>query len=95
MRSLGPESSSVSSAGSSSARQFPLKAGNISMAVLVLVFLVAVVFAANENDVIGWIVVAVSLAWLIWPRSLSSASAAPPARPRRSWPACRPTTPGG
>ncbi|MET1154121.1 hypothetical protein [Arthrobacter sp.] len=61
MRSLGPESSSVSSA----ARQMPLKAGNISLAVLVLVFLVAVIFAANENDVIGWIVVAVSLAWLV------------------------------
>ena len=59
MRSIGPESSV-----SSTARQLPFKAGNISLAVLVLVFLVAVIFAANENDVIGWIVVAVSLAWL-------------------------------
>ena len=50
---------------SSAARQMPLKAGNISLAVLVLVFLVAVIFAANQNDVIGWIVVAVSLAWLV------------------------------
>jgi hypothetical protein len=34
------------------------------MAIMLVVFLVAVVFAANENDVIGWLVVLISLGWL-------------------------------
>jgi len=35
------------------------------MAVMLVVFLVAVVFAANQNDVVGWLVVIVSLGWLL------------------------------
>ena len=34
------------------------------MTLMLLVFLVAVVFAANENDVVGWLVVIISLGWL-------------------------------
>jgi hypothetical protein len=34
------------------------------MAIMLVVFLVAVVFAANQNDVIGWLVVLISLGWL-------------------------------
>ena len=39
--------------------------GSAGMAVMLIVFLVAVVFAANQNDVVGWLVVIVSLGWLL------------------------------
>ena len=38
---------------------------NIGLTVLLFVFIVAVIFAANENDVVGWLVVIVSLGWLV------------------------------
>jgi hypothetical protein len=38
--------------------------GTVGMAIMLVVFLVAVVFAANQNDVIGWLVVLISLGWL-------------------------------
>ncbi|MCC9146050.1 MULTISPECIES: hypothetical protein [unclassified Arthrobacter] len=38
--------------------------GSTGIVVMLIVFLVAVVFAANQNDVIGWLVVIVSLGWL-------------------------------
>ncbi len=37
----------------------------IVFAVMVTVLLVALLFAANENDIIGWILVAISSAWLL------------------------------
>ncbi|MBP3037283.1 hypothetical protein J2M53_13620 [Arthrobacter sp. zg-ZUI100] len=40
------------------------KMASIGMTLMLLVFLVAVVFAANENDVVGWLVAIVSLGWL-------------------------------
>ncbi|MEE1619885.1 hypothetical protein ACQ3I4_00625 [Zafaria sp. Z1313] len=46
-------------------KKVTLKASTLSMAVMVTVFLVAVVFAANQNDVIGWLVVIISLGWLL------------------------------
>lgn len=42
-----------------------LRMGSIGMAIMLVVFLVAVVFAANQNDVVGWLVVIVSLGWLL------------------------------
>ncbi|MGF9660277.1 hypothetical protein AAIH25_00245 [Arthrobacter crystallopoietes] len=60
MQSLGS-----SSPNTSASRAVPFKAGNIGIAVMVLVFLFAVVFAANQNDVIGWIVAIVALGWLV------------------------------
>lgn len=48
-----------------SEKKITLKASTLSLAVMVTVFLVAVVFAANQNDVIGWIVVIISLGWLL------------------------------
>ena len=39
--------------------------GGVGMAIMLVVFLVAVVFAANENDVVGWLVVIISLGWLL------------------------------
>jgi hypothetical protein len=46
-------------------RGFSLRVGTIGMSIMLVVFLVAVVFAANENDVVGWLVVIVSLGWLL------------------------------
>ncbi|GAA1497357.1 hypothetical protein [Paeniglutamicibacter kerguelensis] len=55
--------------GSSSApaqgKKITINASTLSLAVMVTVFLVAVVFAANQNDVIGWFVVVISLGWLL------------------------------
>ncbi|QXQ11030.1 hypothetical protein [Paeniglutamicibacter sp. Y32M11] len=55
--------------GSSSApaqgKKITLNASTLSLAVMVTIFLVAVVFAANQNDVIGWLVVVISLGWLL------------------------------
>ncbi|GAB3754609.1 hypothetical protein GCM10027591_03460 [Zhihengliuella somnathii] len=42
-----------------------IKASTLALAVMVTVFLVAVVFAANQNDVIGWLVAIISLGWLL------------------------------
>lgn len=46
-------------------KKITLRASTLSLAVMVTVFLVAVVFAANQNDVIGWIVAVISFAWLL------------------------------
>ncbi|MGL3806333.1 hypothetical protein ACSYDW_09575 [Paeniglutamicibacter sp. R2-26] len=55
--------------GSSSApaqgKKITINASTLSLAVMVTIFLVAVVFAANQNDVIGWFVVVISLGWLL------------------------------
>lgn len=61
MRSLGtPRTSSAVPR-----RGISLKMGTLGMFLMLLVFLVAVVFAANQNDVVGWLVVLVSLGWLL------------------------------
>ncbi|GAA1345697.1 hypothetical protein [Arthrobacter roseus] len=61
MRSLGiPENTA-----NKPTRGVSLKAGTIGMTIMLVVFLVALVFAANENDVVGWLVVIVSLGWLL------------------------------
>ncbi|MEH0110386.1 hypothetical protein V6N00_11800 [Tersicoccus sp. MR15.9] len=49
----------------SGARRSPLGGGGLMVAVVMVVFLVAVVFAANQNDVIGWLVAIVAAGWLI------------------------------
>ncbi|GAA5227680.1 hypothetical protein [Paeniglutamicibacter antarcticus] len=55
--------------GSSSApaqgKKITINASTLSLAVMVTIFLVAVVFAANQNDVVGWFVVVISLGWLL------------------------------
>lgn len=47
------------------ARRSPLGGGGLMLAVVMLVFLVAVVFAANQNDVVGWLVAIVAAGWLV------------------------------
>ncbi|GAB3269175.1 hypothetical protein GCM10027562_36740 [Arthrobacter pigmenti] len=41
------------------------RGSGLGMAVIAVVFLVALVFAANQNDVIGWIVALVAFGWLL------------------------------
>lgn len=41
------------------------KGSGVGMAIMAVVFLVAVIFAANENDVIGWIIALVAFGWLL------------------------------
>lgn len=58
MQSLGND-------GRPAGRGMSMRMGTAGMAVMLIVFLVAVVFAANQNDVIGWLVVIISLGWLL------------------------------
>lgn len=46
-------------------RKLTVSAGSVVVGVAVLALLVAVIFAANANAVVGWIVVAISGAWLL------------------------------
>ncbi|GAA4773047.1 hypothetical protein [Citricoccus nitrophenolicus] len=41
------------------------RSSGITFAVMVVVLLVALLFAANQNDVIGWLLVAISAGWLV------------------------------
>jgi len=63
MQSLGSNPGTRSNGASG--KSLTLSASTLSLAVMVTVFLVAVVFAANQNDVIGWFVVIISLGWLL------------------------------
>lgn len=56
---------SLGSNGRPPGRGVSMRMGSAGMAVMLVVFLVAVVFAANQNDVIGWLVVIISLGWLL------------------------------
>lgn len=47
------------------ARSFGRRSSGMTFAVMVTVLLVALIFAANQNDVIGWIIVVISGAWLV------------------------------
>ena len=48
------------------ARGGGLQVGGLGFAVMVTVLLVALLFAANQNSVIGWLLVAISAGWLIF-----------------------------
>ncbi|GER23690.1 hypothetical protein NCCP1664_21850 [Zafaria cholistanensis] len=63
MQSLGSNPGTPSNGAPG--KSLTLSASTLSLAVMVTVFLVAVVFAANQNDVIGWFVVIISLGWLL------------------------------
>ena len=43
-----------------------LAIGSTGFTVMIIVLLVAIVFAANANDVIGWLVVAIAAGWLVF-----------------------------
>ncbi len=46
-------------------RNFGRRTSGITFAVMITVLLVALVFAANQNDIIGWIIVVISAGWLL------------------------------
>ena len=48
-----------------SLRNFGRRTSGISFAVMITVLLVALVFAANQNDVIGWIIAVIAGGWLL------------------------------
>ena len=48
------------------ARGGGLQVGGLGFAVMVTVLLVALLFAANQNSIIGWLLVAISAGWLIF-----------------------------
>ena len=67
MQSLGQNSPSPQPGPAQGARRpAGFRVSALGLSVLVLSFLVAVIFAANQNDVIGWIVAVVSLGWLVF-----------------------------
>lgn len=43
-----------------------LQIGSLGFAVMITVLLVALLFAANQNTVIGWLLVAISAGWLLF-----------------------------
>lgn len=55
----------LGTSGKTAGKGLSLRMGGVGMAIMLVVFLVAVVFAANENDVVGWLVVIISLGWLL------------------------------
>ncbi|MBT8161260.1 MULTISPECIES: hypothetical protein [Arthrobacter] len=64
MHSLGDSTSSVNSSASARSPFKGFRIGGLGMTVVLIAFLVAVIFAANKNDVVGWIVAVVSFGWL-------------------------------
>ncbi|WP_188686116.1 phage holin family protein [Nesterenkonia cremea] len=46
-------------------RNFGRRTSGITFAVMITVLLVALIFAANQNDIIGWIIVVISAGWLL------------------------------
>jgi hypothetical protein len=65
MQSLGHQNSSQPDAVPHP-RRGGIRIGALGLSVLVLAFLVAVIFAANRNEVIGWIVAIISFGWLVF-----------------------------
>ena len=60
----------MQSLGSSKSSSNPVRAGLFRISgpgllVLITAFLVAVIFAANQNDVVGWVVAVIALFWLL------------------------------
>ncbi len=60
MQSVG-----TSKFSSGSAKGGMFRIGGLGMTVFIVAFLVAVIFAANQNDVVGWIVAIIALFWLL------------------------------
>ncbi|WP_426998559.1 hypothetical protein [Pseudarthrobacter sp. N5] len=65
MQSVGNSKSSSSSSRQSKGGFSMFRISGLGMAVFITAFLVAVIFAANKNDVVGWIVAIIALFWLL------------------------------
>ncbi|GAB3280960.1 hypothetical protein GCM10027449_22000 [Sinomonas notoginsengisoli] len=66
MQSLGHQNTSQRPDAPGARRGGGIRVGALGLSVLVLAFLVAVIFAANQNEVIGWIVAIISFGWLVF-----------------------------
>jgi membrane-bound ClpP family serine protease len=65
MQSLGNSASSKPSAYNAATGKFSMfRIGGLGMTVFIIAFLVAVIFAANQNDVVGWVVAIIAAFWL-------------------------------
>jgi hypothetical protein len=65
MQSLGNSASSKPSAYNAATGRFSMfRIGGLGMTVFIIAFLVAVIFAANQNDVVGWVVAVIAAFWL-------------------------------
>ncbi|AMB39712.1 MULTISPECIES: hypothetical protein [Paenarthrobacter] len=62
MQSLGDPHPTTSASARGPFKGFRI--GGLGMTVVIIAFLVAVLFAANQNDVVGWVVAVVSAGWL-------------------------------
>lgn len=63
MRSLGNPSSTTSPFAAAGKNPM-FRIGGLGMTVFIIAFLVAVIFAANQNDVVGWVVAVIAFFWL-------------------------------
>jgi hypothetical protein len=65
MRSLGNSPSSKPSAYNAATGKFSMfRISGPGMTVFIIAFVVAVIFAANQNDVVGWVVAVIAAFWL-------------------------------
>ncbi|QCB98513.1 hypothetical protein E5206_17685 [Arthrobacter sp. PAMC25564] len=65
MRTLGNSPSSKPSAFNAATGRFSMfRIGGLGMTVFIIAFIVAVIFAANQNDVVGWVVAIIAAFWL-------------------------------
>ena len=62
---MGNSASSKPSAYNAATGKFSMfRIGGLGMTVFIIAFLVAVIFAANQNDVVGWVVAVIAAFWL-------------------------------
>jgi len=64
MRSLGTPTSKPSAFNATTGKFSMFRIGGLGMTVFIIAFLVAVIFAANQNDVVGWVVAVIAAFWL-------------------------------
>ncbi|MGO4121638.1 hypothetical protein [Arthrobacter sp. YAF16] len=64
MRSLDNPSAKPSAFNAATGKFSMFRIGGLGMTVFIIAFLVAVIFAANQNDVVGWVVAVIAAFWL-------------------------------
>jgi hypothetical protein len=64
MRSLGNPTSTPSAFNATSGKFSIFRLSGPGLMILIIAFLVAVIFAANQNDVVGWVVAVIAAFWL-------------------------------
>lgn len=65
MSSQQPLPSSGPQRADEAVKNFGRRSSGITFAVMITVLLVAIIFAANQNEIIGWIIVVISAGWLL------------------------------